>query len=132
MDPVADRKRKRTILGYTEIPCPHCGGGPLVLTSSRYKKRLRDTLKPRFDAGIAYREVCQACRMRFSVSPGSRPPLTRSASMSAAPTPLFSGTEPAGIAVDSDDDDPLRPATPIRSTKPTQAAFFTDDDELDD
>lgn len=128
MDPVADRKRKRTILGYSEIPCPHCGSGPLVLTSSRYVKRLRDVLRPGFDATVTYREVCQACRMRFAVNPDARQPVARSAAMAGGPTPLFTGTEPDP----TEDDEAVRPATPIRSTKPTQAAFFTDDDELDD
>ncbi|MEI4273196.1 hypothetical protein TEK04_15830 [Klenkia sp. LSe6-5] len=126
---MADRKRKRTIIGSTEIPCPHCGGGPLILTSSRYRKRLRDVLNPRFDAKVAYREVCQACRMRFTVSTDVRPGVVRSAALTpAAPAPLFAAAdEPA-----PEDDAPVRPATPIRSSKPTQAAFFTDDDELDE
>ena len=128
MDPVADRKRRRTILGYSEIPCPHCGSGPLVLTSSRYAKRLRDVPKPRFDAKVTYREVCQACRMRFPINPDARQPAARSTVLAAAPTPLFAGTEPGP----AEDDERVRPATPIRSTTPTQAAFFTDDDELDD
>ena len=128
MDPVADRKRRRTILGYSEIPCPHCGSGPLVLTSSRTARRLRDAVNPRFDPKVSYREVCQACRMRFPLSSDARQPVARSAALAGAPTPLFAGTEPEPV----EDDAPVRPATPIRSGKPTQAAFFTDDDELDD
>lgn len=129
MDAVADRKRKRTIIGSTEIPCPHCGGGPLLLTASRYRKRLRDALNPHFDPKVTYREVCQACRMRFTVSTDVRPVANRSAAMAgAAPAPLFAAADDPV----PEDDEPVRPATPIRSSKPTQAAFFTDDDELDE
>jgi len=129
MDPVADRKRRRTILGYSEIPCPHCGAGPLVFTSSSTKRRVRDLLNPRFDKKTVYRETCQACRVRFSVHPEARQTVARTAvpagTAPAPAAPLFGAADPA-------EDEPVRPVTDLKSKKPTQAAFFTDDDELDE
>jgi hypothetical protein len=80
---VAHGKRLRRTIGQTATVCPVCGGGPLLLTESRDRRRAIDLLSPHWDAHAVYREVCTACGTGFPVAPNITEPLSDDAGVQA-------------------------------------------------